>query len=516
MYFIFIKGTMVSAYFYVFMPTPSPMRPWMTLGNHAFFAFAACLVNTIIHVLWWALDLLHEGSLTWSLLKLNFPVTTALGLVVWCPLYLFTNFTQDRFFAFKRYVILVIVLVGDLFFISTSLVYTYLFFMFQRGELGWYPETWIGARGCEVAWILGFSWVYMILLGKIWQFAIFLCNKFAPMEDLQHQRFLYFATVILDMHRIMYSREIFMGIKGYLLFALAMGWTFWFHIWYFAIKATATFQAGVIITFLTKGGTKPQIFANVCMDRTVNAFKCIAECLEPLKNCIATFHWTIDGGYRTFGPDQDKTTVHLFVCDTMMHLKNVPSTFANGMEQGSDAKKWWATDDKNDTFDQRQIDDVMAQEAAPDTRSPFLEVCEPWRIKFYEQICLRINGIIFTRYLTRIIIKFASSLCYLITGLLIRETPSSQILNMVIDHSGAMPTQLLAYGLIFLAMDCLECSLVMYIMMYEERRKAYNLRRFARFFDGQKAFLIMITLCHICCNSDVFLTFSSLKFCGSE
>ena len=38
----------------------------------------------------------------------------------------------------KRYVILVIVLVGDLFFISTSLIYTYLFFMFQRGELGWY------------------------------------------------------------------------------------------------------------------------------------------------------------------------------------------------------------------------------------------------------------------------------------------------------------------------------------------------------------------------------------------
>jgi hypothetical protein len=31
--------------------------------------------------------------------------------------------------------------------------------------------------------------------------------------------------------------------------------------------------------------------------------------------------------------------------------------------------------------------------------------------------------------------------------------------------------------------------------------------------DTSKAFLIMITLCHICCNSDVFLTFSSLKFC---
>merc|ERR1719161_2490718 len=107
-----------------------------------------------------------------------------------------------------------------------------------------------------------------------------------------------------------------------------MAWTFGFHIWYFAIKATATFQAGVIITFLTKGDKKPQIFANKCVDNFVNAVKCIAECLEPLKNVIATFHWSIDGGFRTFGADQDKTAVHLFVCDSMMHIKNVPSTFA--------------------------------------------------------------------------------------------------------------------------------------------------------------------------------------------
>ena len=67
-------------------------------------------------------------------------------------MYLYTNFTVDRWLAFKRYVILVIVLVGDLFFISTSLVYTFYFFKFQRGELGWYPETYLGARACEVGW----------------------------------------------------------------------------------------------------------------------------------------------------------------------------------------------------------------------------------------------------------------------------------------------------------------------------------------------------------------------------
>ena len=244
MYFIFIKGTMVSAYFYVFMPTPSPMRGWMTLANHAFFASAAVMLNTLIHVGWWAADLLHSDSTTWNLMKLNFPVTASVGLVVWCPLYLFTNFTEERFFAFKRYVILVIVLVGDLFFISTSLVYTFVFFMFQRGELGYYPETWLAARACEVGWIVGFSSVYMVLLGKIWQLAIFLCNRFAPMDDLQHQRFLYFATVILDMHRIMYSREIFTGLKGYLLFFLVVGKDFMHSMYHFAIKATATFQAG--------------------------------------------------------------------------------------------------------------------------------------------------------------------------------------------------------------------------------------------------------------------------------
>ena len=42
----------------------------------------------------------------------------------------------------------------------------------------------------------------------------------------------------------------------------------------------------------------------------------------------------------------------------MLHLENVPSTFANGMEDGADAKKWWSTDEKNDCFDQQQIDEV--------------------------------------------------------------------------------------------------------------------------------------------------------------
>ncbi len=52
---------------------------------------------------------------------------------------------------------------------------------------------------------------------------------------------------------------------------------------------------------------------------------------------------------------------------------------------------------------------------------------------------------------------------------------------------------------------------VMSVQLGDERRRKYNFRRFARFFQGSKSFLIMITLCHICCNSDVFLTFPSLK-----
>jgi hypothetical protein len=244
----------------------------------------------------------------------------------------------------------------------------------------------------------------------------------------------------------------------------------------------------------------------------VNACKCIAAWLEPFKNAVATFHWEIDGGARTFSAEQEKTTVHMYFCDTILHLKNVPSTFVNGAELGSEEKKWWATDEQNSTFDQQQIDDVMTTECV-DTRSPFVRVCEPWRVRFYEHLSIRCGGIMFTRYLTRIIIKFASSLCYLITGYAIRNTPSSQILNMVMDHSGEMPTRMLIFGALFLTLDILECMIVMYVQMGEPRRKEYNFRRFARFFDKKKAFLIMIVSCHICCNSDVFLTFSSLKFC---
>jgi hypothetical protein len=311
----------------------------------------------------------------------------------------------------------------------------------------------------------------------------------------------------------MYSREIFMGIKGYLIFCLALAKDFLFAMYHFAIKATPTFQAGVIITFLTQGEKPVQIFENIWLDRLVKAVRCVAELLEFPKKVLATFHWTIDGGYRDFSGDQKKKHIHMFCCDTMLHLENVPSTFANGMEDGADAKKWWSTDEKNDCFDQQQIDEVMGSVRNEKKGSGIVKACDPWRIQFYEHMCIRINGIIFTRYLTRIIIKFASSLCYLITGLLIRSSPSSQILNMVIDHSGAMPTRMLVFGLLFLCLDTCECAIVMYIQMAEERRRQYNFRRFARFFDSSKAFLIMITLCHICCNSDVFLTFSSLKFC---
>jgi len=517
LYFIFIKGTMVSAYFYVFMPTPTPIRGWMTMANHAFFAFAACLVNTLIHVLWWALDVLHEEGLTWNLLKLNFPITASLGLVVWCPLYLFTNYTRDRWFAFKRYLILVIVLVGDLFFISTSLVYTFFFFKFQRNELGWHPESWIAERGCEVAWIVGFSIFYMALLGKIWQFAIWLCNKFAPMDDLQHQRFLYFATVILDMHRIMYSRQIFMGLHGYLIFCLALGKGFLHNMVHFAIKSTPTYQAGTMITFLTKGegkkGKKHQIFENIWVDRFVKALTTFDWVVGIPNRMLAVFHWDIDAGYRNF-TDQKKTKLRYFCCDTMMHLKNLPSTYSNGLEESDSQQKWWATDEQNNTFDQQQIDELMVSEGGT-KHSGAIAVCQPWRVKFYEQICVRLNGIIFTRYLTRIIIKFASSLCYLITGFLIRKTPSSKILNMVMDHSGDMATKLWFFGFVFLCLDCVEAAIVMNIQMSNTRRRKYNFRRFARFFDTKKAFLVMITLCHICCNSDVYLTFSNLKFCDA-
>ena len=47
----------------------------------------------------------------------------------------------------------------------------------------------------------------MPLLGKVWQIGLLLFDTLAPMRDIKRQRMLYFAQVILDMHRYMYVRE---------------------------------------------------------------------------------------------------------------------------------------------------------------------------------------------------------------------------------------------------------------------------------------------------------------------
>ena len=58
----------------------------------------------------------------------------------------------------------------------------------------------------------------------------------------------------------------------------------------------------------------------------------------------------------------------------------------------------------------------MAAEKDQEGGAVLAKVLEPWRVKYYEHVCIRLSGIIFTRYLTRIIIKLASSLCFLITS----------------------------------------------------------------------------------------------------
>lgn len=59
----------------------------------------------------------------------------------------------------------------------------------------------------ELLWVSAFSQIYLPLLAKVWQIGLILFDTLAPLDDLQRHAMLYFATVMMDMHRYMYLRE---------------------------------------------------------------------------------------------------------------------------------------------------------------------------------------------------------------------------------------------------------------------------------------------------------------------
>ena len=60
---------------------------------------------------------------------------------------------------------------------------------------------------------------------------------------------------------------------------------------------------------------------------------------------------------------------------------------------------------------------------------------DPSRFSFYQFMTVQLGGIMFCRYRARIIIKIASSIMLIATGMAIRSTPSKEVLNRIHDHT---------------------------------------------------------------------------------
>jgi hypothetical protein len=537
-YFMLLKGTMISLYYYVFMPLPE--RPY-GMGHHLIhgaLAFSFPAMSIVLSLIWKATGLVEEGDPatgeaggdTWAIIKLNLPMGASGALVAWMPFYILFMWKQNRFFAFKRYIILTVILVGDLFFIATSHVYVYYFFEYQRdpATATLSQDSPVTAGLIEMGWIFGFTLLYMKLLGKIWEFAVFMMHYVAPMEDYQHQRLVFFATVILDMHRIMYSREIFTGLKTFVMFYIILVYYFSYDFYQFGIKSWTSWQALIMMMWLPHDQqTEVHLSTKPWVNKLLKVFKVYSDILEWPKRLLVIFHWDIDAG----GDPGHSKTVTFFNCDNMIFIKNAPSCLVGGNEEKSAA--WWkkapektegglaVEGGKNSKRDQTLMEDTMGEEdlkAAAAQKSEFAPLCDPWRIKFYESLSIRISGIIFTRYRVRSTIKMISALCFLWTSLLVRQTGSKEVLNTVLDHSTetdgplGMPTKLWIYGMSFFVFDIVEIYMVTRFQLADPKRKRYNLRRFGRLLQDWPMYLMIIS-CHVCCNSDVFLIFPTLSFC---
>ena len=61
-----------------------------------------------------------------------------------------------------------------------------------------------------------------------------------------------------------------------------------------------------------------------------------------------------------------------------------------------------------------------------------------------------------------------------------------------------------------LLFDILEMAVVQFLQDGDEAILAYRLKRFARLFNVT-AFMAMLLSCHICCNSDLYITYAGLN-----
>ncbi|CAE8602563.1 unnamed protein product [Polarella glacialis] len=550
-YFMLLKSLMITMYFRLFMPVPSPARGTYTPLLHMIVVVLLTTYNASMGLLWWALGLHTKEHLSYFLFKLNFPTAAILTFVTWMLPYICLNYKKaDRFLAAKRYLLLVVVLVCDIAFIATSHAYVWVFNYTSEHVLPDLSD--FTSQVIQIALVCGFIWIYMPLLGKIWWVGIFLLDKFAPMDDLQHQRFVYFATVICDVHRLMYSRELFVHLDSYIVFYGLLCKDFAWLFYQVVIKSLVTWQTFIFGVFHTDGqGWRIQ---DDCLRKFRNT-------MEYPRRWLAWNHHVIDAGYRDEEGNMTGRQVSMFCCDMVIIIRNVPRPFSDSFaklkmlskeEHGEQIKTSTldsafhlveaTTDSGKEHMHVRGHDndwDILAANYCDkdlelqsrhsakslnttitattnrlsERRKAVLVVPFTWQAEFYTHINLRVNSIIFMRAQARLTISLSTALSYLLMQLIIRATPSRKILNEIHDHDREVYTASIVGGVSFLVFDLLMMLLVSFVFLRNPKSRTYNLARYGRLFQDNNFFL-MIVLCTVCCDSDFYLTYPVMDFCS--
>jgi hypothetical protein len=561
-YYIAVKGLMLAAYFHVFMPHPYPVKEFFRYANPVIFILIGGSLNTMWNVIWWMTDNIHSGDDTWLLLKMNLPLTAFGAAILWLPIYIGCSWSAGyRWKAFKRYCLLVFVVVGDLIFIGSSLVYVYWFFQVQQDaeDRG---ATYVEKRGIEIGMIMGFTTVYMPLLGKIWWFAIGLLDYVVPMDELKRQRFLYFATVILDMHRVMYSRQIFAGLKEPWVFFLVLVKDFTYDLYQFGLKTSPEWDVMVCMLFKRKNPYRFQV--NKVKSCLLSFIKFIAIKMHFPKHLLACFHYRVDCGFDDYeegSKDSHHEDVHFFCCDTEITLHNLPDMNQEKYQQlehmdrverkeaikmlmrpyydrvlGGEPinGKTYERDDymqvlrkpskdlPNDCVGGRDSKwdsaGAMKCNEMPELEGDYSKMWIPakeWQMDVLENVTRRLHAMVFLRYRTRLVVKLASSFQFIAMQIFMRMTPAQHSMNKVNDFSKPMSDITLMYAISFIVSDLVEVYLLTKWQMRRPDATFFSVQKFGRIFKN-KFFLFMITVCMACCNSDVFLTFAQLKFCDTD
>jgi len=516
-YFMVVKGIMFSAFFYAFLPQPDQGHRTRIYG---LLAVMWPLFSFLLHLLWLGTDSVDDSGSTWGLMKLNFPIGASVAVFSWMPLCLYAQYSRnERYFALKRFVVIIVILVADLIFIGSSQAVLLLFKAFRAGDFG-SPDP-ATRLFVEMAFMLGFTQVYMPLLGKVWQIGLFLFDKLAPLPDLQRQRMLYFATVILDMHRYMYVRDMLYMSEFIAVVMFMVVKDCFYDIHHFGISSSPALQSvrlmGIPSWKLFLGLSEARASSSRVYEKFMFLFGVCADFLELPKIATGVFTWTIDCAY----PDET-TTCNFRFAETRVRFVNVPAHF------GANFRAWAAKtaeerkknrlavlQQRDDHVTEDSFDTTLARDAVQKSNGEWRIVWEgfqdPVIFNFYQLMTVQLGGIMFCRYRARIIIKLASSIMLLASGSLIRLTPSKDVLNHVHDHT--RPREMMEWiaPAAMLFFDIFELFLVQGLQDGDMATISYKLKRFARLFSDP-IFLGMVMSCHVCCNSDLYITFANLKF----